>query len=106
MRKNNGNVFLNFKKDDTSVSIIEQKALAILRRSECGKDYFLCLLNFSEEEVDYVLPDYPKIWKKIIDSKEKQWKEHKDDVVKAALQSGGDGLLKVTPLSATIFRNE
>jgi maltooligosyltrehalose trehalohydrolase len=72
LRKNN-DTLQNFNKNDLNTIIIGQSVLMMHRQNQDGISHTLTIFNFSEHEVVCRVPLYASTWKRIIDSRDKQW---------------------------------
>lgn len=97
-------VLQNFDKSDIRASAIGQSGLVLDRQSEDGQLHLICMLNFSEEAIDCIVPDWSDGWQKRLDSKESQWLEEggeSSEASPAALKPGQT--VRVAPLSAVVY---
>ncbi len=72
LRRTNS-ILHNFNKNNIKAFPLGEEGLVIHRQSDDGRDHLFCCLNFTDTNLTYVLPPYTKQWKKLLDSKEKQW---------------------------------
>jgi maltooligosyltrehalose trehalohydrolase len=63
----------NFSKNDVHTYVIGTCGLVIHRQEPGGFQHMLCIFNFSEGPVEYVVPYIAQRWNKILDSREKRW---------------------------------
>jgi maltooligosyltrehalose trehalohydrolase len=68
----------NFNKNDCQAVALGRKAMSLHRRSGDGNSQLLCLFNFSEEPVQFDLPEIDGTWKIILNSRDSQWSAESD----------------------------
>lgn len=74
LRKSNP-ALQNFTKNDLRVSLFGDKGLALHRQCREQRQQLLCVFNFGENELPFLVPAHITQWKKIADSREAQWME-------------------------------
>jgi len=97
-------VLQNFDKSDIRASAIGHSGLVLDRQSEDGQLHLIGMLNFSEEAIDCIVPNWSDGWQKQLDSKESQWLEEggeSSEASPATLQPGQT--VRVAPLSAVVY---
>lgn len=66
----------NFCKNDVRVTPIGDSMLSVYRHEPGGMAGVLCLMNFAEKELSFVLPPITGDLKKILDSRDRLWSEN------------------------------
>lgn len=96
--------FGNFNKNDMDVYVIGQSGLAVHRQERGGKGHFLCLFNFHEDPLDFVVPFFSSEWEKVLDAGEPEWTEKKSrsHPMVATLKAGER--VALPPLNVIVYR--
>ena len=95
----------SFNKNNVRVNIIEEKGLALYRKSDDGNHQLACLFNFSSTEINYTFP--PGSWEKILDSKDNKWHDKKIESNNSSpLFSKGNEKIKLLPFSISIYQTK
>lgn len=100
-------VLRNFKKDDVKVYILNQAGFIVHRKSESGNEHLLCMFNLAEYEIRCTVPYASAKWRKILDSKEKQWLEKPDNsgrIFPMVIRSGEN--MRLIPLSVAVYQSK
>ena len=96
-------VLRNFSKNDIRANAIGQSGLILYRQAEGGKDAIVCLFNFSEREIECVIPFYAHKWNKILDSRDEDWSEkgEKRSIMPCVIST--DEKMSLLPLTIAIY---
>ncbi len=97
-------VFGNFTKSDVRVNCIGEDAIILHRQNQDGNRHALCYFNLSEKSLTLDLPFWGNNWIKIIDSKEQQWLENKEEATKIiSIIAAGQNTVHLAPLSVVVY---
>jgi maltooligosyltrehalose trehalohydrolase len=99
-------VFSNLSKNDIDIHAIGQGGLVIHRQHKGGTGHALCLFNFSEEEIDYIVPAFSHRWVKILDSRDKVWNKDNKDAPVLPLSIAACQSIKILPLSFSVYKSD
>lgn len=92
----------NFKKEFVRAFCIGQAGLVLHRNDDKGQQGIICVFNFSDEEIQFLVPSGK--WKKILDSKEKQWLEKEEKINLLPDEISEDNALQLPPTSITVYQ--
>jgi maltooligosyltrehalose trehalohydrolase len=96
-------VLRNFNKNDVRTEVIEEKGLVLHRLSGDGMDQLLCLFNFSDEPMQYTMPDHVLRWKKLIDSREENWCFRPTAIDPAQDTAAGGEIVWTAPATVLVY---
>jgi len=104
LRKTHG-AFKNAKKDSTVVTVLGEAMLVLHRQCEKNNHHLFCLINFSEQEVEYSFPSLTEELRIYMDSKDKKWvlENGYHQSMPATITSAAT--LRLLPVSITIYIN-
>ncbi|MBC7450723.1 MAG: malto-oligosyltrehalose trehalohydrolase [Cytophagales bacterium] len=98
-------VLKSFNKNNIKATIIGQEVLILHRQNEGAFQQMLIIFNFAEHDVVYPIPDYGHTWKKILDSKDAEWKHDEELTVLLPefIQAGMDVCIPALSSSAYVI---
>jgi maltooligosyltrehalose trehalohydrolase len=96
----------NFNKSDVQVIPIGQAGLVLIRHTEDGTSLALCLFNFSERTISWIMPAYFPSWRKVADSREARWEEEPHSIPLISDLVAANDTVTLPPLSVTVLINE
>lgn len=65
----------SFNKNNLRVDVIENRGIALLRKSDDETRQLLCLFNLSAQPINYTFCNSSPSWKKMVDAKDDEWME-------------------------------
>lgn len=95
----------NDNKGDMSVNILEQHGLVITRRDVPGSEKILCLFNFAEQDISYVLPDHYSSWHLLLSSKNSRWMEQQNEAIEISPSFAAGGQITIPGCSVLVLSN-
>jgi maltooligosyltrehalose trehalohydrolase len=96
----------NFNKVDVQAQALKQDGLVLMRQSHNSAQQLICLFNFSEKTLEYIMPDEAPNWKNILNSKEKQWLLDQQELENKAPEQIEEGTrLSIPPLCVLVYQN-
>lgn len=100
LRRSNPMLY-NFSKSNVKAFPLGEDGLIIHRQTDDGREHLFCCLNLSDKEITYSLPPYTNQWKKLLDSKEKQWMW--DEEAAPQPEEISTELLNLKPCSVVVY---
>ena len=94
-------VMQSFNKNNIRANIIGTDVIELHRQDEGGLNQLIIFLNFSENILPCILPDYGFEWTKAIDSTDALWKEEGNEKLPQIYNSGSK--ISLHPTSAVIY---
>ncbi|MGE5420245.1 MAG: malto-oligosyltrehalose trehalohydrolase [Chloroflexota bacterium] len=99
------NALKNTRKDGISTNVAGETVFSFIRTSEDGKEYILCILNFSDAESVLIMPSITEAWLKILDSADPGWRIPGETGIPAPEEVKGGESVTVSAWSTTIYSN-
>ena len=95
---------LNFNKNEVRATTLGQSGIVLYRQNSEGGQHLACLFNFSDEDLEFTMPWQDYQWEKLVDSKESQWFERKEETLEVHSSSAlSQEHIKVWPWSAVVY---
>ena len=94
--------FQNLNKKDIDVQQIENAGFVMIRYDTLKKEKILCFFNFSDETVEYKIPEN-EFYMKVLDSKEERWMDNSYNSESHPDKLNPDNSVFLLPVSVVIY---